>query len=758
MSRQLHLRVTWLLLALTAFTGCHPAHPFFYGEDGDLSHLVDRATDIEHPDNVPEPLPDAARASAPLTLTNPDFKEFWDLTLEECIHIAMQNSKVLRQDGNGRQDDQLLRNPESLPTIYDAARQATTVQNQQAAQNSVFGGGTGLNGDLPSPLGNANTLSEVPGQTAGQSVVDALADFDGRFRSQFSMGRNDQPQNVNALGFRFFGSQSNSSNFQAEIQKKTVSGSSFYVRHRTDYFWSNQQTRAVASDYLTQFDIGVFQPLLQGRGTQIQRIPIVVGRIAEDQSLADFEAGVRNQVMDIENAYWDLFRSYRILEAQKIGRDAALATWQWVHVQLGQRKNVADEARARHQYFEFRRQVEQALAGGSDQGTTRTGVFENERRLRFLMGLAPTDSRLIRPITEPTLARVEFAWNEAQAESLFRSAELRKQRWEIKAAELRVIAARNRLLPQLNLQANYNWLGAGDELITADRRGLDPFQTGSTAFDSLTQGNFQEANAAIVFAPNAFGARREHALVRNSEIQLARAKAVLEDMELNVSHLLTQAIRNHEFQYLQIQASLNQLHAAKEELQALEDRKEIESETINFLLDAQRRRVQAQIEYYSTMTEYNKQTAFVHFRKGTLLEYDNVCLEEGPWPEKAYFDAMRRARERDASYYLDYGWTRPSVISGGAVPQKGTAVQARDIGGSGAQTKGPVPGDADPQVPNGPRVEPQDDPPVGPITRAGRGTVQPASHTTTRSPSRSANGSYSWGDLGLPETKDAAGK
>ena len=46
-----------------------------------------------------------------------------------------------------------------------------------------------------------------------------------------------------------------------------------------------------------------------------------------------------------------------------------------------------------------------------------------------------------------------------------------------------------------------------------------------------------------------------------------------------------------------------------------------------------------------------------------------MYLAEGPWPGKAYFDALRRARQRDASTFIDYGYSRPNVISRGPVGQ-----------------------------------------------------------------------------------------
>jgi hypothetical protein len=66
------------------------------------------------------------------------------------------------------------------------------------------------------------------------------------------------------------------------------------------------------------------------------------------------------------------------------------------------------------------------------------------------------------------------------------------------------------------------------------------------------------------------------------------------------------------------------------------------------------------------VAEYNKSIADLHTRKGSILEYDGIGFEEGPWPQKAYWDALGRARERDAAKYIDYGWTRPKVISRGS--------------------------------------------------------------------------------------------
>jgi outer membrane protein TolC len=131
---------------------------------------------------------------------------------------------------------------------------------------------------------------------------------------------------------------------------------------------------------------------------------------------------------------------------------------------------------AKEQYYFFQAQVQLALKSLQDA----------ERNLRLIMGITPTDGRLIRPFQEPTTALVDFDWYTAQEEALTRMPELRRQRFRIKQRELQIIAARNLLLPQLNVVALYRWLGMGDDLI-GPRNGRNFPQEGSYAYDVLTE-------------------------------------------------------------------------------------------------------------------------------------------------------------------------------------------------------------------------------------------------------------------------------
>jgi hypothetical protein len=299
------------------------------------------------------------------------------------------------------------------------------------------------------------------------------------------------------------------------------------------------------------------------------------------------------------------------------------------------------------------------------------------------MGLAASDGRLIRPSDEPTIAPVKFDWATIHAELLARREEVRRQKWTIKRRELELIAAKNQLLPRLDLVARYRWLGAGDDLIDVPRNGIPPFLDGSTAWESLTSGDFQEWEAGLQFSMP-LGFRLGMTTVRHSQLLLARERAVLQDLELQVSHQLSQTIRDLDLSYGTTQTNFNQRAAAEDDVKAVAAIYDVGRVTLDLLLQAQQRRAQAESAYYRSLVDYNRAIMRVHWRKGSLLEYNGIFLQEGPWPGKAYFDATRRARRRDAAINLDYGFTRPNVMSRGVYNQApGTA--------KGAPYEGPVP-------------------------------------------------------------------
>ncbi|MGD9635805.1 MAG: TolC family protein [Pirellulales bacterium] len=718
-----------VLSASILTTGCQPQQPFYCKEDGDLSHYLDVATEIEYPD-VHEPTLDEVNcAQAPLTLKNTDNYEMWDLTLEEAVKITLCNSQVMRQLGARAQTFA----PETITRTLVSPVAVTTTYDPALAESV-----TGLS--VGSPF-------------QGSGPEAALSEFDAQLDASMFWEKNRRPQNRSSTGVGSLIAPpifaQDTGVFAAGISKTTADGTTFAFRNNTAYEQNNtsQAFRPLPSDYNTNLEASFSRPLLQGGGTQYNRIAgpldfnqyaagvgnpidgVMIARIRTDQSLADFEGGVTNLTRDVEDAYWELYFTYRDLEARKLGRDSALETWKKTAALLksGAIGGSADrEAQSRSQYFLFRGQVEQAL----------TDLYRAENRLRYIMGLSMSDGRLIRPSDQPTTARIAFDWQGIHCEAITRRVEVRKEKWEVKRRELELIAARNMMLPRLDAVGRYRWLGLGDHLFDGGTGFLDysgtpatnpnfgnPAQN-SSAWGVLDSGEFQEWQLGLQLSMP-IGFRRELSGVRHHELLIARERAILQDLELEISHQLGDSIRDVDNYYGLSQTNFNRRVASEKEVQAVDAAYRADRVTLDLLLDAQRRRAEAESAYYRSLIDYNKSIMNVHYRKGSLLDYNGVYLAEGPWPGKAYFDALREARKRDASMYLDYGFTRPNVISQGPYQQlTGEGCQSQGPV-EGSESLGPAPmpvdGSTEPLPPPTPPTEPQPSNSAASTTRSGGG-------------------------------------
>jgi len=652
-------------LALLSAFGCRPQQPHYAFDQGGNSEYIGQATRIEYPDVEINPIPDVLESFSPFTLANqaPEDIPRWDLTLEEAVRLALENSRVMRNlggvsfspQGTMGKPEALLRGGGVAATMYDPAL---------ASSDPRYG------------------------------VEAALAAFDGQFVNSVFWSKGDMPQNYHdtaANTFRRDTQQTDVGTLQWQLSQVSPTGGQYSLSHSWQYQSDNLTTwdnildpglKEWENSWTTNLEASISQPLLQGAGSAFNRIAgpgsvpgfyngVVIARIREDISLTDFEASVRNLVSDVEQAYWQLHGGYRQLDSARKGRDASLQTWRqtMAKAEVGHTSPV-DEAQARQQYFMFQTQTERALSD----------LYKRESLLRYIMGVATSDGRLVLPTDRLVLADTDFDWNLILSEGLVRSVELRRQRWTIKQRELELRASKNFLLPVLNFEAKYRFVGMENDLIG---------QGSDNAFADLTTGDHQEWDMGINLKVP-IGFRREMAGVRNAEMQLAKSRSILHEQELELSHTLADAVRDLDRHYSLCQMHYNRILAAEAEVRSTTVAEENGMVTLDAVLDAQRRLAEAETDYYNELVNHALAITQIHYRKGSLLEYRNVNLAEGPWPEKAYFDATRLARRRENGHRINFGFTMPGVISRGALNQN--AGEESDVFKAGPVPEMEIPG------------------------------------------------------------------
>lgn len=592
----------WITSLLLASVGCRALDHVKPGPHDDHTSYHDAyGLNIEYPQvaQCATPVSTAAQSTlAPMSLEDPSKIPALDLTLEEAVRMAVANSPVLRTVGPG-----------------------------------TF--------DVPAP--NAVTIYE-PALVASSPTLGteaALSAFDATLSQQLFWANVDQPNNVDPLGFtsqfQVAANKARNATSLTELQKATATGATFTVRNQIQYAKTNQPFVNFESTFVGFLEAEYRQPLLQGAGTTFNRIAgpttvpgqyngVLIARINEDISLADFEESVNQLVSDVEDAYWNLSNAYRALEANVKGRESAQKTYQFQQVRLDVGTGRADEvAQARSQYYQFQTQVENALGG-------ETGLYAREQTLRFLIGMTATDGRLLRPATPPNDIKVVFDWNSALAQALDRRVELRRQKFNVKRRELELVAAKLNRRPRLDFLAQYRWRGLGDDLIGSSNLNLD------NLYGTITSGNFQEGQAGIEFNLPV-GLRLASVAVRNASLNLKRERALLSESELRISYGLSAAARRIELTHQLLETNYNRYQADLKQVDVLRRRYQDGNDNINVLLQAQRLVVTSEVEFYQALTNYNLAIRDFHREKGSLLAYNHVQLAEGPWSNAARADA-----------------------------------------------------------------------------------------------------------------------
>lgn len=621
--------------ALMLAAGCAGPAPRFYNPNGDPTHYERRAAQtIDDPTSDEQAYQGRIDAAPPRIIHDDRNVQYWDLSLQEALELALQTSDVVHDLG-GR----VIATPAAAPTVYDPAI---------VESNGQFG------------------------------VEAALSAFDAQLATGLFFNNNDRPVNVpdpDNFGLPR-GFTQDLGTFRAELSKTTAVGTQLFVRNLSSYDNNNNAGAAFGQAFRpvweNQIEAEFRQPLLQGAGLEVNRIAgpnaapgfffgngVVLARINTDIAADDFEARVIELVSQVEDAYWELGFAYAQLDARRTARDGSLEAWRRIKalMDVGQRGGeLENESQARAQYFQFESQVQDTLSGRTNGG----GVFSNERRLRRLMGIPATDGRLIRPVQRPVRAKVVFDWEDILQQSMIYRVELHRQRTQIRRREMEIIAARNFLLPRLDAIGNYRMRGMGDQFLGSGPPGTGQF---GSAWEDTLSGDFQEWQlGAQLTVP--IGFRRALSNMRNAQLNLARERAVLAEQEQQIQHELSNAIGELDRSFVLTQTNLDRTLAARTQVQAVTDAFEVGRLTFDVVVQARASEVDAATAYYRSVVDYMLAIKNTHYQKGTLLELDGVTIGEGPWPRRAYIEA---ARTRRHPRQINYAMTRRRGIDMGAL-------------------------------------------------------------------------------------------
>lgn len=554
--------------------------------------------------------------------------------------------------------------------IFDTDRRIRYVALSEAIASALEKGTTGVQspffpGAITDLLGtfsgrtlvgsdSIRVLALQPGIIAND-IEAALSKFDARWITQTTWQNTDQPVGTALQTFQAEAGpggiipniQQQNATVSSTLLKPLPTGGVAGITFNTNYNQSNLQQR-VNPAYQPNFNFSFEQPLLQGFGTEINQLRaahpgsllnpypnsarvegVLITRLRFDEQRAEFERNINFTLQNVEIAYWNLYGSYWTLYSREQALRQAFEAWKINKLRFDSgRIPIMDYAQSRQQYELFRAQRITALGD----------VLEKERQLRGFMGLPIEDGTRLVPSDEPKLAPYTPDWHTAVNEALALRPELVIARNDLKFRQLDLITQKNQLMPDLRFTSTYGWNGLGSRL---DGGPNNP----NNAFASLSSGNF--VNWTLGLQMNMpIGFRDANAAVRSARLALAQAYAVLQDQENKATRYLGFQWRKLPEYYELVRANRSQRLAAAEQLEARFREFLAGRGTLDILLEAQRVWADALKSEYDNIVLYNNTLASFEFAKGTIMQYDNVMISEGPLPQAVAQRAVENERSR----------------------------------------------------------------------------------------------------------------
>lgn len=631
-----------MMLAAILIQGC-AAGPlrlqYLKPHDEGLSYYVDKASAIEYPVESEERSSDPNLFMAPRSIRSLDEVDPREVTLHDCKMMAMSKGVAIRDGSSlGSPGNPILSRPAQAASILDPAIQST---------GFLFG---------------------------NRGYEAALADFDALATSDLTWGRDEVPQNALNTGVATPGTPGTlvqeTFSWQSSLEKTFANGGTATLQADTTYDGNNRNSnfQRFPSAYTGLVQVGYRQPLWAGAGSEFTKIAgplnsglrgvsgvsqgVLISRINGDIALTNFEQSVATLVRDVEREYWDLSLALRLYESERDAFDDL-----YVFLQVLKLRDESGDAisQAEGRIHEADARMRGSLAD----------VLDREMRLRRLCNLPLNDGQFLYPADLPSEGRLEPLWDASLHEALVNRVELRRQKWEIKSLELQLKAANSLTRPRLDgvMQYRVNALG--------DKFGLEADAPLETMLDNLTSGQNTGWSAGLQWSMPV-GLRLAHTQVRNYEIRLRKAKAMLQEQEWEIAYELAGSFLEMQRWYELADGQTARIRSATEyesQIQLRVDNAEqIPPELRSQLLQAKIQKRDTRQGYVRSVIEYNKAIAEMRFRKGTTLTDSSIYLAEGNWHPAAAPIAMQRAIQRTRSKDAHRLVTQPGTFVGGPTP------------------------------------------------------------------------------------------
>lgn len=520
-----------------------------------------RRTDIRTPSQMPTARLPKIPAPATVSAPRPDLEE-WKLSLDEAIRIGLANSEVVRvltgtsAASSGR-------------TIYDPAITNTQIDRARARFDPSLSVQNGF-GRRETPVGLFD-----PGDSS-RALIDG-----------------SPVQDYDMLG---------------SLSKTTATGGTASMNVRANPSRDMRDISPLNPEVRSSADINFTQPIFQGGGTRANLAPLVIAQIDTERSFYQFKDSVQQLVTGVIAGYWAVVFARTDVWVRQQQVEQGLGAFGRAEARLNAGMgDLAEVSQARSALANFR----------ANLITSEAGLLQREAALRNILGISPSDSTRIVPVTPPSSEQLQVDWDEIVALAEMHRPDLIELKLILEADEERLEQAANLAMPRVDAVATYRWNGL---------EGREP----DGSYLASRPGQFADWEMGLnVSVP--LGLRETRADLRRQELTIMRDRANLHQGLHSATHDLATRYRNLSQFFAQYQAFQETRTAARINLDVQWATNQSGLSIFLNVLEAITTWGNAVSAEAQALAQYNTEFANLEQQMGTILETHGVRFQQRPY-------------------------------------------------------------------------------------------------------------------------------
>jgi outer membrane protein TolC len=451
-------------------------------------------------------------------------------------------------------------------------------------------------------------------ELAHQSAVAAKSYFDPQIGLNLSALSTNIPV-TNILQTGGYGSQlTRTSNLSPNIQENLPGGGTATLTLNMARNATNGDFVIVNPAYSSSLGLTITQPLWRGFLRTAAERQIVISRLGEEMSQAEFRQKVSSIVEQAIDAYWKLGAMVQHYEAQREGREVAVAEYEQA------RNNLKDHSEAAASLSAERAEVASREQSMTEAAVQIVQASNGLKRLLAPTAMDPIWSIGLIPSDRPAATEPSVTLDRAVETAIERRPELEQLRLQIRQSDADYRFARQETKPAVNLRVEMQSNGAAGTVYALSETGQvttvpNPASPsygglGKSLGDSLTvQHPSLAVGLEVKFAAGnrAAGSQLATAATNKKKLQ-AQLRATEEDIAVEVRS----AYETIAAQRANVQAASLSRALAEERLADIASKAQGDPRNIDLLrgerdlADARVRELQALIDYQLSQVSLDK--------------------------------------------------------------------------------------------------------------------------------------------------------